>query len=347
MRYSLPTTISLLLAFLLASCAPAASQGARFFYIKMDAAPTLVLLDSPDSAQPLSQVVLASPPDCGFWSLTPAPRGPLAALEWQCPFGLLTQLVNTADGTISPLLPDTSTDTHFLAWSNDGNTVYARVGATTNPHIMRVDARSHQGVEMPQVSPNTYNFTVSPTDGVLLWAFTNGIGFGSEVWGGAPDGSSPQMVLSDPQHIVGLIRYSPDGKYVAAIRQPDGQEAFPKGELWLTDADGKHPHLVANTDAGRGMFPVWSPDSQKIAFIGRNNLRDPASINLSILSISDTKLSILNLQPSNPPYWSPDGARLYFTLAPNGKMELWFYEVSTGKTEKLFENACCAGWVGK
>lgn len=348
MRYSLLPAFGLLLAFLLAACAPAPSQGARFFYLKMEAVPTLVLLDSPDSAQPLSQIALASPPNCGFWSLTPAPRGPLAALEWQCPFGLLTQIVNTADGTISPLLTDdTNTDAHFLTWSNDGNTVYARVGATTNPRILRVDARSHQGTEMSQVSPNTYNFTVSPSDGVLLWAFTNGIGFGSEVWGSAPDGTSPQMVLSDAQHIIGLIRYSPDGKYVAAIRQPDGQEQFPPGQLWLADADGKHPHAVATTDAGRGMFPVWSPDGQKIAFIGRTRPHDPTSINLSILNISDSHLSTLNFQPSTPPSWSPNGSHLYFTLAADGKMELWFYEISTEKSAKLFDNACCAGWVGK
>lgn len=347
MRYSFPHTLCLLLTCLLTSCAPATSQGALFFYVKAGATPTLVLLDTPDSSTPLREIALTPPPDCGFWSLTPAPTGPLAALEWQCSFGLVTQIVNTRDGNVSFLLDPPTSDVHFLAWGNDGVTLYAKTGATTNPQIVRVDAQSHQQTVLSQVSPYTYNFTVSPTDGVLLWAFTKGIGFGSEVWGSNADGSSPQMVLSDPQHIVGLIRYSPDGKYVAAIRQPDGQEQFPQGELWLSNSDGKRPHLVANTDAGRGMFPVWSPDGQKIAFIGRDRPRDPESINLSILTIADTKLSTLNLQPSTPPAWSPDGARLYFTLAADGKMELWFYEISTGKTQKQFDDACCAGWVGK
>lgn len=347
MRYSLLPTLCLLLTCLLTSCAPATSQGALFFYIKAGTTPTLVLLDGPDSSTPRSEIPLAPPPDCGFWSLTPAPTGPLAALEWQCSFGLVTQIVNTRDGKISFLMDAPTSDAHFLAWGNDGTTLYAKVGATTDPQIVRVDAQSHKSMVLSQVSPYTYNFTVSPTDGVLLWAFTKGIGFGSEVWGSNADGSSPQMVLSDPQHIVGLIRYSPDGKYVAAIRQTDGQEQFPPGELWLSNSDGKRPHLVANTDAGRGMFPVWSPDGQKIAFIGRERPRDPESTNLSILTIADTKLSTLNLQLSTPPAWSPDGARLYFTLAADGKMELWFYEISTGQTQKLLENACCAGWVGR
>ncbi len=331
-------------ACFLTSCAPA-SAGALFFYLRPGTTPTLVLLDNPESSQPRGEIALAPPPDCDFWSLTPAPRGPLLALEWQCSFGLVTQVVNSSSKEISSLLNEPNSDSHFLAWSNDGATVYLKAATVSDPKILRVDAQSHQGMVLSGVSPNTYSFTVSPTDGVLLWAFSNGIGLGSQVWGADANGVNPQVVLSDPAHIVGLIRYSPDGKHVAAIRQPDGKEPFPAGELWLADSDGKHPHLVATTDAGRGMFPVWSPNGEKIAYIGRDNPDDPASLNLSILTLSGVTPVTLHLQPANPPAWAPDGSRLYFTSAADGKMELWFYEISTGKTEKLLENACCAGWL--
>lgn len=346
MRRCYLSTLILLISSLFVSCAPASSSGAFFFYVEQGPAPTVVLLDRPDSDAPHSRIALAPPPDCGFWSLTPAPLGPWMALEWQCSFGLVTQLVDTDSKKIIPLFDDASLDSHFLSWSPDGKTIYVKTGLTTNPQILRVDVLSRQATALAGVSPNTYNFTVSPTDGVLLWAFSNGIGLGSQVWGANADGSSPQVVLSDPAHIVGLIRYSPDGKHVAAIRQPDGQEPFPAGELWLADSDGKRPHLVATTDAGRGMFPVWSPGGEKIAYIGRTDPRDPASINLSILTLSDFKPLTINLAPALPPVWSPDGDGLYVTLAADGKMELWFYQISTGKSRKLFDNACCAGWTG-
>jgi Tol biopolymer transport system component len=153
------------------------------------------------------------------------------------------------------------------------------------------------------------------------------------------------MVLTDPANIIGLMRYSPDGKHIAAIRLPDNQSDLPPGELWLADSDGKHAHFAATADAGRGMFPVWSPNGEKIAFIGRTHPQDPASMNLSIYNVLNSELSTFNFQPSTPPAWSPDGSRLYFTLASDGKMDIWFYEISTGKTEKVFENACCAGWT--
>ena len=345
MRHSLFSVIGFLLSLFLISCAPASSQGTLFFYVRQGATPTLVLLDNPESAQPRGEIALAPPPGCDFWSLTPAPIGPFAALEWQCPFGLVTQLIDTRDGKISFLLDAPTLDSHFLAWSVDGKNVYIKAAAMTQAQILRVDVESHQATLLPQVSPNTYNFTVSPTDGVLLWAFSDGIGLGSQVWGANADGSDPQIVLSDQAHIVGLMRYSPDGKHVAAIRQPDGQQPFPAGELWLADSDGKHPHLVATTDAGRGMFPVWSPNGEKIAFIGRSKGSDPSSINLSILTLSDFQPSVIDMQPVLPPVWSPDGSGLYVTLPADGKMDVWFYEIAAGKRKKLFENACCAGWI--
>jgi len=342
MRHSLLTINYLLI--LLASCVPTSSPAALFFYIRQGAAPALVLLQSPDSRQPFGQAPLTSPPGCSFWSLTPAPLGPLAALEWQCDTGSLTQVVNIDSPKISFLSDDPSLDSHFLAWSPDGKSLYLKVGAFSNPQIVRVEAESRRMVVL-SLSPNTYNLTVSPADGSLLWALTGGIGSGSQLWVSDADGATPRMLLSDSATILGLMRYSPDGKHIAAIRLPDDSSSLPPGELWVADSDGKNVHLTASADAGRGMFPVWSPDGEKIAYIGRTSPNDPSSINLSILTLSDFQLSTLDIQPLSSPVWSPDNSRLYFTLASDGKMELWFYEISTGKTQKLFDDACCAGWM--
>ncbi len=303
-----------------------------------------MLLQTPDSPSALGEIPLAAPPDCDFWSLTPAPTGPLLALEWQCPAGPLTQVVNLGAKKISSPLDDPSLDSRFLAWSPDGSSVYLKVAALTDPKILRVDALSRRVTVMP-ISPYAYNLTVSPSDGIIVWALTKGIGSGSQIWGSDAQSISSELVLSDPANIISLMRFSPDGKKIAAIRLPDNASPLPPGELWLADSDGKHAHFAATADAGRGMFPVWSPNGEKIAFIGRTRPRDPASINLSILTLLNLQLSTLEFKPEAPPVWSPDGGRLYFTQASDGKMEVWFYEISTGKTEKVFENACCAGWT--
>jgi Tol biopolymer transport system component len=345
MQRSLFLTLILICSFLFVSCAPATSSGARFFYVRMGATPTLMLLDSPESRQPRGEIPLAAPADCSFWSLTPAPVGPFAALEWQCPFGPLTELVNVGEKSVGALLDDVNRDSHFLAWSADGKSIYLKTGATTQPQIMRVDVASHQATVMKKISLNTYNLTVSPTEDIVLWAFSDGIGFGSQLWASTADGSRTQMVLSDPGDIISLMRFAPDGKHIVAIRMPDNKDPLPAGELWLADSDGKHAHFTATADAGRGMFPVWSADGAKIAFIGRSHPNDPASINLSVLTFPDEKVSTFDVQPAFPPVWSPDGDSLYFTQGADGKMELWSYKLSTGASQKLFDSACCAGWV--
>lgn len=336
--------VAICYSLLLVSCTPATSVRHTFFYIKHpNTSPTLFWLDTPNATQSLGEIPLNAPSGCAFGSLSPAPNGPFVAVEWQCADGPRTQAANLDEKKAYFLLDNPSSDSHFLAWSPDGKSIYLKAGALTNPQILRVDVASRQPTAL-SIPAETYAIAVSPTDGAIIWALTHGIGSGSQIWGSYANSTSSQLVLADRSSIIGLMRFSPDGQRIAAIRLPDDQSPLPPGELWIVDADGRRPHFAATADAGRGMPPVWSPDSQKIAFVGRDRARDPASLNLSILTILDLQLSTLNYKPLFPPTWSSDNAALYFTQGSDGKMELWFYEVSTGKAQKLFDDACCAGW---
>ena len=171
------------------------------------------------------------------------------------------------------------------------------------------------------------------------------MGLGSEIGAADADGNNEQKFMADARKILGLMRFSPDGKHIAFVRLPDAQTEFPPAELWLADADGTNARQLAMADGGHGMPPVWSPDGSKIAFAGRAQPDDPNSINLSIYELSTSKLITADIAPSTPPVWSPDGAKVYFTRAINDRMEIWFYEISTGKAGMLLEDACCAGWL--
>jgi Tol biopolymer transport system component len=336
---------SYLFIFFLAACAPTGKPPSPlFFTIRRGAGLTFVVQRSPDSAQASSEIPLKSPSGCGFWSLIPAPAGPFAALEWQCGSGPVVQVLDTSTGKIDFLLDDPALDNRFLAWNPDGKAVYLKAGTLSNPQILRVEADSRRASSLP-ISANTYNLTVAPDGRTILYALTNGIGLGSELWAADAGGGNRRALVSDAENILGLMRYSPDGRRIAYIRLPDSQLAFPAGELWVMDADGTNARLTASADAGRGMPPVWSPDGRQIAFAGRTNPQDPDSINLSIYNLLTAQLLTPSFALVTPPAWSPDGTKLYFTLAINDKMEVWFYEISTHKAQKLLDGACCAGWM--
>ncbi|HEY3310504.1 MAG TPA: hypothetical protein VGK00_02585 [Anaerolineales bacterium] len=367
MRPSPTLVLVFLLVGILNACSPApaalAPSQSGFYYLATSTQPVLVISTSPES-EPRKQIPLNPPLDCSLYALRPAPVGPWVAVEWECSFGPAVELLDTSSGNSHFPLSDPSIDSRFLAWQPDGSSLYLKIGTLSVPQTIRVDAATVKASELP-VSPFAYDLTVSPDGRHVLYSLSKGIGFGSETWLAGPDGQNPSQVLVDANNIIAQAQYSPDGSQIAFIKFADSQESFPTGELWVMDSNGFHPRKLADADAGHGFTPVWSPDGARLAFVGRDQPGNPDSLNMSIYQLAQARLTSLSIPPAVQPAWATDGTSLIFSStatqangdAPDvprggtpiktggGKMNLWFYEISSGQAKILVSGACCAGWL--
>jgi hypothetical protein len=82
----------------------------------------------------------------------------------------------------------------------------------------------------------------------------------------ATDGSDERVLVEGPNHEgPGVPVWSPDGSRIAFIRTPRVGAGF-STEIWVIGADGRGELRLGMTSGSWGGGPVWSPDSQLVAW---------------------------------------------------------------------------------
>lgn len=126
-----------------------------------------------------------------------------------------------------------------------------------------------------------------------------------------PDGTELRRITFSEYGSERIMDYwpfpSPDGSSIAFIRTFFYDKGF-SDELWVVNPDGSNQRrLIGGFEA---VFPCWSPDGSKIAFIAKGHEGGLYIINADGSGLR--KLDTQSIKSDFFPSWSPDGERIAF-----------------------------------
>lgn len=170
-----------------------------------------------------------------------------------------------------------------------------------------------------------YGAAFAPDGQTVTYAASAGLKLGSEIGHLNLQSGEHSVLHTFPKQIVSFPEWSPDGNHLAYILMPDSNIPFTVGELWLSDpTTGAPAILLAEADAGHGFPPAWSPDSQSLVYVHRENPNNPPAnrsfdalasnlYEANINTGSVTPLTSFEAEQVYDTVWSPDGSQLAFT----------------------------------
>ena len=341
----------------LLSCTPATQTSdlplQTSFYIYRFNSPALI--EFSEDFELIKEIPFAIPPNCGLFNIFPAPVGKFMLIELNCPNGQTVLYLDLETNTVTQ--PITDADSHFLAWTFDGNAAFLKIDSLGNARVIR--ASTDGSPDSVPISEFTYDLAPSLNQHEFTFTYSRGLGQGSELWLAKRDGDVVEQLYADLYNYVSFARWSLDGKQLAFIKIPDSPIPFTVGELWVMNADGSNARKLADADAGHGYAANWSPDGTKIAFVVRENAEDESAnqssdsliSNIYIIEVASrelTQLTHLTEGHVETASWSPDGNTLGFNVVINGRIDVRIADIATGEIRSLItEPTCCPAWIRK
>jgi Tol biopolymer transport system component len=147
------------------------------------------------------------------------------------------------------------------------------------------------------------------------------------------DGSQP--VRLGVSRAVRDASWSPDGRFVAYVRQDD---------IFVANADGSGARNVTR-DAALSSGPAWSPDGRQLAYTASTQ----GAARIILVNRSGSNRRVLNLRTPgilSQPAWAPDGRQLAVTSTsptPQGR-EVWVALIDGSGSRLLASGATEPAW---
>jgi eukaryotic-like serine/threonine-protein kinase len=212
-------------------------------------------------------------------------------------------------------------------WTTDGrHFVFERGGDIFAAREPSWTGRVNEPVRLT-VGPLRYSQVAPSPDGRRLFAF-----------GRIPRGELLKLDPSTRRFVPALegesalyAEPSPDGKWLAWVR-------FPDGTLWRSRPDGSERVQLTSTPS-EAHQPRWSPDGARIVFVSREKEGDPQFVVRVVAA--DASFAETIARPLKPdldywdPCWLPDGSIVFSHLHLSNPAGILRFDPSTRRVEPL------------
>lgn len=227
-----------------------------------------------------------------------------------------------------------------IAWHPDGKSVYFSRMEGNAIQIFRVGTSGSDEVQLTNGDLNHYVKDVSDNGRVLYHSATEE----GDLWQVQID-SRKQKVLANDSAVEFWGDISPKSDEVVYQSVNKAFSIF-SGPLMVKSIDGNGPAMAI---AGSGFAPLWSPKSNKIAFLKRVDevielwTVDGTGANAKRLSAGDILTPAYLLTPYlktelNPFRWSPDGNEIAYISRRSGRWNLWVVGAGGSDDRRVSDN---------
>ena len=221
-------------------------------------------------------------------------------------------------------------------WSPDGSKVLFTSHRDGNDEIYVMNADGSRSVNLSNNSATDSAPAWSPDGSKILFESNRDGKF--EIYVMNADGSN-QIMLTKSEQWSRYPKWSPKGLkivFLSGDEMPliDNIDAGYDVEISVMNADGSQLLKLTNNDTW-DLEPVWSPDGNKIAFIGSNN----ENTNIFVVDARSGDIFQLTDFLSSKLYldWSPDGSKIIFDSNDEDGRSIYLMNADGSDQEILFQ----------
>lgn len=176
-----------------------------------------------------------------------------------------TIVVGSVDGLTEQISPE-GFEARYPAWSPDSRLLaFAARQSADQPWRLAIVNLANREVGFP--GPTGVAWIAWSRQGVLAYSAPAGDGLPQDIFVLSGQGV-PRNITNTPDSEEDFPTWSPDGKRIAFVANPQGPQNLPLRQIYAMNADGTGRTQLTHL-SGPHTNPTWSPDGDWIAFVSR------------------------------------------------------------------------------